>query len=105
MMSCYAELSSSKVRAVTTRWCYMHPSCGGCSGWSARADAGGVEGELEAIADADLAVDLREVRLHGLLADPEVPRDLGVPEALADVAYDLFLARREHLAAGTPKLR
>jgi hydrogenase maturation protein HypF len=66
----------------------------------ARRLAGGVEepglvGEhdrLHAVAEAELGEDVRDVRLHGRLADEELAADLVVREAARDQAEDVELA-------------
>src|SRR4051794_8091973 len=56
--------------------------------------------QLGAVADAELAEDAGEVRLDGLLADPQGRGDLLVHLALGDEARDLELRRRQLVAAG-----
>src|SRR5262249_11814293 len=63
-----------------------------------RADqmiADGEERELETVRHAELAEDLRQVVLDGLLAQREALRDFLVRQAAADRADDLQLARRQ----------
>src|SRR5215467_13603172 len=49
-------------------------------------------GQLDAVGDADLAEDVAEVGLDGLLAEEELGRDLGVRLAVDDEARQLELA-------------
>src|SRR5690606_31367595 len=63
--------------------------------------------------DADLAEDVRDVRLHGREREPEVRGDLAVALAARDEAEDLLFALREwfvrrphsSLRAGSPARR
>ena len=50
---------------------------------------------LDAVAEAELLEDVRDVRLHGRVADVELLADLHVREALGDQAEDLLFARRQ----------
>ena len=52
----------------------------------------GPERGLRSVGHADLLEDAGEVRLHGLLADPELARDQLVRQALRDAAQHLALA-------------
>src|SRR4051812_49150280 len=67
-----------------------------------RADRGreepvdvGVAARLRAVRHAELAVDVREVELDGLLGDAEARGDLAVGPALGDLLQDLVLAPGE----------
>ena len=57
---------------------------------------------LSAVFDAELAIDVGEVELHGLRRDPELLCDLVVREAASERAEDRELALREpeRLGAG-----
>src|SRR4051794_22113201 len=55
---------------------------------------------LRAVAEAELAEDVRHVRLHRALRDAKVERDRLVRAAAGELGEDLELARRE-LVAGT----
>ena len=64
----------------------------------------GEHDRLDAVAEVELLEDVRDVRLHGRLADEELLPDLGVGEAVGDQAQDLELARGqlvERLAAAS----
>src|SRR5213079_1596353 len=52
-----------------------------------------VAARLCAVRDAELAIDLREVELDGLLGQPELTADLRVGAALRYETEDLVLAR------------
>src|SRR5262245_66143848 len=54
----------------------------------------GEERQFEAVRNAQLVEDVREVVLHGLDADGIFLRDVGVRVAADDRRYDLQLARR-----------
>src|SRR5829696_10428330 len=51
----------------------------------------GVDGGLSAVGEVELREDVRDVALNRLLADEEVPGDLGVAEAVGDQAQHLQL--------------
>jgi hypothetical protein len=57
----------------------------------------GPERRLCPVGDADHAEDLRQVRLHRLLADRELARDQLVRKALRDKAQDFLLALGERV--------
>src|SRR4051794_24410897 len=73
--------------------------CGeSCRRSRSRSDQAGLVGEhdeLDAVAQAELLEDVRDVRLHGGVGDDERRGDLGVREALGDEPEDLLLARGE----------
>ena len=55
---------------------------------------------LDAVAELELLEDVRDVRLHGGLADEELPADLGVREPAGDQAEHLELALRQLVEPG-----
>src|SRR6187551_3093651 len=55
----------------------------------------GEDDRLDAVAQAELLEDVRDVRLHRRVADEELLADLGVRKAVRDQAKDLLLARRQ----------
>ena len=59
-------------------------------------------GELRARPDAELPVDARERRLHGLPGHVEPRRDLGVPQALRRELGDALLGRRQRVGRPAP---
>src|SRR5262245_62050352 len=59
-------------------------------------------GELGARADLELAVDLREVPLHGLRADEERVRDLAIGASGGHERRDPLLGRRQRSGRGGP---
>ena len=74
----------------------------------ARSDDAGLVGEhdrLDAVAEAELHQDARDVRLHRRLRDEERLRDLGVREAARDQAEHLELARGQVLQPRELRLR
>src|SRR3954463_3029153 len=68
------------------------------SGGGAGLDQSGLVGDddgLDAVAQAELLEDPRDVRLDRRLAEEELPRDLGVRAAAGEQAQDVDLARRQ----------
>src|SRR5437667_12485302 len=57
---------------------------------------------LGAIRHAELAIDVRQVELHGLLGDPELLRDCFVGEAAGDGADDHELSIGQPCFLGDP---
>src|SRR5215210_1895032 len=64
------------------------------NGWG--LTGGQLRGELGAGANAELAIDLREVPLNRLGADEQGVRDLAVRASRSDEGSDSFLGRRKH---------
>jgi hypothetical protein len=65
---------------------------------------GEARGELRAVRDAELRVDVREARLHRAAAHEQTRADLGVRQAFGDEPHDLELGGGEALpsVAGAP---
>src|SRR5215470_12819596 len=59
--------------------------------------------EVEPAPRTELGVDVAEVRLHGVLADPQLLGDAAVAQPPPDHAHDLDLAGGE-LASGLPQV-
>jgi len=104
--------ASVRARTVTSDWtmrlqCATRPVAGTTGPWSHCATATAAsrhevapqpvaldpEDRLHAIGDADLPEDAREVRLHRLLADPELPRDQLVRHPVEQQPEHLALTR------------
>src|SRR5437868_256669 len=64
-----------------------------------QSDVDGVERGLRTALNVELAEDAADVRLHCLLADAQVPRDLLVGAAAGEQTEDVGLAIGEGLAA------
>src|SRR5660398_214574 len=61
--------------------------------------------ETKTVAQAELLEDVRDVRLHRVLAHDERRCDLGVGEPTRDEAQDLDLAHRQRLELGWSRRR
>src|SRR3954449_6683814 len=65
----------------------------------------GVHGRLRAVGEAELAEDVRDVRLHRALGDAELERDRLVRPPARELCEDLELARGEMRAAVVARRR